>query len=86
MKMLFHRNKNKSHDDRGVTLLELILAISIFSIAAIVLFQGFVTSGRINKKSNLYLEATTTAQNVMEELKSGQNYRKMPFCVSGFGF
>ena len=70
MKMLFHRNKNKSHDDRGVTLLELILAISIFSIAAIVLFQGFVTSGRINKKSNLYLEATTTAQNVMEELKS----------------
>ena len=70
MKDFFRKNKNRNRDDRGVTLLELILAISIFSIAAIVLFQGFVTSGRINKKSNLYLEATTTAQNVMEELKS----------------
>lgn len=57
-------------DNRGMTLLEVIIAVAIFSIAAIILMQGFVTSGRINKKSNLYLEATSTAQNVMEELKA----------------
>ena len=52
-----------------MTLLEVIIAVSIFSITAIVLLQGFVTSSRINRKSNLYLEATTAAQNIMEEVK-----------------
>ena len=54
----------------GMTLLEVIIAVSIFSITAIVLLQSFVTSGRINRKSNLYMEATTTAQNIMEEIKA----------------
>ena len=57
-------------DNSGISLLEVIIAVSIFSIAAIVLFQGFITSGRINRKSNLYLEATSTAQNIMEEIKA----------------
>ena len=54
----------------GMSLLEVIVAVSIFSIAAIVLLQSFVTSSHINRKSNIYLEATSTAQNVMEEIKS----------------
>ena len=53
-----------------MSLLEVIVAVSIFSIATAVLLQSFVTSQRINKKSNLYLEATTVAQNIMEEIKS----------------
>ena len=53
-----------------MTLLEVIVAVSIFSITAIVLLQSFVTSGRINKKSNTYMEATTVAQNIMEEIKA----------------
>ena len=57
-------------NNAGMTLLEVIVAVSIFSIAAIVLLQSFVTSGRINRKSNTYLEATSTAQNVMEEIKA----------------
>ncbi|MDO4276894.1 MAG: type II secretion system protein [Eubacteriales bacterium] len=65
MKRNLRTNKNS-----GMTLLEAIIAVSIFSIAAIILLQGFVTSGRINKKSNLYLEATSMAQNIMEEIKS----------------
>ena len=32
--------------------------------------QSFVTSGRINRKSRIYLEATTVAQNIMEEIKA----------------
>lgn len=61
--------KNKD-PNAGMTLLEVIIAVSIFAIAALVLLQGFVTSGRINRKSNLYLEATTVAQNIMEEVKA----------------
>lgn len=64
------KNRKSIQDNRGVTLLEVLIAVAIFSVAALILMQGFVTSGRINKKSNLYLEASSTAQNVMEELKS----------------
>ncbi|MGN8754125.1 type IV pilus modification PilV family protein [Blautia sp. HCP3S3_C4] len=64
-------DRKKLHkDNTGMTLLEVIVAVSIFSITAIVLLQSFVTSSRINKKSNLYLEATTVAQNIMEEIKA----------------
>lgn len=62
--------KKKNNSNAGMTLLEVIIAVSIFSITAIVLLQSFVTSGRINRKSNLYLEATTVAQNIMEEIKA----------------
>lgn len=64
-----NRKKNKN-SNAGMTLLEVIVAVSIFSITAIVLLQSFVTSSRINRKSNTYLEATTVAQNVMEEIKA----------------
>ena len=64
-------DRKKLHkDNTGMTLLEVIVAVSIFAIAATVLLQSFVTSSRINKKSNLYLEATTVAQNIMEEIKA----------------
>ena len=62
--------KRRKKSNAGMSLLEVIVAVSIFSIAAAVLLQSFVTSQRINKKSNLYLEATTVAQNIMEEIKS----------------
>ena len=63
------RKKNKN-SNAGMTLLEVIIAVSIFAITAVVLLQSFVTSSRINRKSNLYMEATTTAQNIMEEIKA----------------
>lgn len=62
--------KKYNNSNAGMTLLEVIIAVSIFSITAIVLLQSFVTSNRINKKSNTYMEATTVAQNIMEEIKA----------------
>ena len=62
--------QKRKNPNAGMTLLEVIIAVSIFSITSIVLLQGFVTSSRINRKSNLYLEATTAAQNIMEEVKA----------------
>ena len=62
--------RKRKNANAGMTLLEVIIAVSIFSIAAIVLLQSFVTSGRINRKSDEYMEATTMAQNLMEEIKA----------------
>lgn len=60
----------KNKKNAGLTLLEVIVAVSIFSVAALVLLQGFVLSGRINRTSALYMSATDLAQNVMEDIKS----------------
>lgn len=55
---------------RGVTLLELIISMSMFAIAAIVLLQGFMSAGRVNKKTEETLRATELAQNIMEEVRA----------------
>lgn len=54
----------------GMSMIEIIIAVAIFAITAAVLLQAFVISGRINRKSGTYLEATTVAQNIMEEIKA----------------
>ena len=54
----------------GMSMIEIIIAVAIFAITAAVLLQAFVISGRINSKSGTYLEATTVAQNIMEEIKA----------------
>lgn len=64
------KGRKSNINDAGISLLELIIAVSIFAIAAVVFLQAFVTTGRVNKKSAIYLNATTTAQNLMEELKA----------------
>ena len=66
----WHKTKRAKEDERGISLLEVIIAMSIFGIAAIVLLQGFVSAGKINKKSQGYLIASELAENVMEEVKS----------------
>lgn len=62
--------KTLRQDNAGMSLLELVVAVSIFMVLALLLFRGFVSSSRLNKKSGIYLSATTTAQNIMEEIKA----------------
>lgn len=62
--------KTLRQDNAGMSLLGLVVAVSIFMILALVLFRGFISSSRLNKKSGIYLSATTMAQNIMEEIKS----------------
>ena len=57
-------------DNAGMSLLELVVAVGIFMVLALVLFRGFISSSRLNKKSGTYLSATTIAQNIMEEIKA----------------
>ena len=62
--------KTLRQNNAGMSLLELVVAVSIFMVLALLLFRGFVSSSRLNKKSGTYLSATTTAQNIMEEIKA----------------
>lgn len=62
--------KTLRQDNAGMSLLELVVAVSIFMVLALVLFRGFISSSRLNKKSGTYLSATTIAQNIMEEIKA----------------
>ena len=62
--------ENCIRDNRGVTLLEIIIAVTIFAIAALVIFKGFYSAGMMNKKSNTNMNATSAAQNIMEGVKT----------------
>lgn len=56
-------------DNKGYTLVELIVAIGILAIVVAPLLQGFVTSAKTNTKARKLLAATTVAENLMEEMK-----------------
>ena len=65
MKRLLNRIK-KNKDNKGFTLLEIIVAIMILSIVSIPLIHTFVTSAKVNQKAKRVQDATDVAQSVAE--------------------
>lgn len=59
----------RTNNNQGYTLLELVVAITILAIIAIPLMHGFVTAAKTNDKAREIAQATTIAQNVMEDIK-----------------
>lgn len=56
----------KKTDNRGVSLVELLVAVCIMAIIVVPLLHSFVTSYRMNARSRKTMRATTLAQNEME--------------------
>lgn len=56
----------KKVNNKGFTLVEVIIAVAILGIVMIPIFQNLITSSRINQKGRKVLNATNMAQNVME--------------------
>ena len=52
--------------DKGFSLVELLVAITILGIAAATVAHSFITSSRITQKSKTYGEATVAADNIAE--------------------
>lgn len=53
-------------NNKGFTLLELMLAVIILAIVIAPMLRGFVSSHRVNARSRHFMRATTLAQNEME--------------------
>ena len=45
--------KTVRQDNAGMSLVEIIAAVSIFMVLALILFRGFVSSSRLNKVGNV---------------------------------
>lgn len=57
-------------DNRGASLIEILVAITILVICAIPLFKSMILSSKMNAKSRILLAATNTAEAIMEDIKS----------------
>lgn len=62
--------KQITEDNRGMTLVEIIVAIVILAIVLVPLLHAFVTGANTERKSRQYGEATTAAQNLIESIES----------------
>lgn len=75
MKQHFHSN------NKGFTLIEVILSIAILSIVSVVVLRLFVTSHELNEQSRAIDLASNTASNVLESIKG---YRDFDTFISEF--
>lgn len=67
--MLKRNKQHKKMNNKGITLVELIVAITILMLVSGTLLSAFVSSMRMSKKSRDLHRATTVAQNIMEGVK-----------------
>lgn len=70
-KQMIRKDKKQGQQNKGFTLLEVLVAITILSIIVVPLLQAFVTSAGVNAKARREMNATSVAENVIEELKAG---------------
>ncbi|MCI5740214.1 MAG: type II secretion system protein [Lachnospiraceae bacterium] len=57
-------------DNRGATLIEILVAMAILAICALPLFKSLILSAQTNVKAREHLSATTAAEAVIEEMKA----------------
>lgn len=63
------RGHNLIEDNKGFSLVELVICVAILAIATIPLLSAFSMSGRVIGKAQSLQNATSVAESVMEELK-----------------
>ena len=69
MKLTKTRTKNNQLNNKGFTLLEVLVAVIILAIVCIPVFKSFVTSANTTAKSKLKMRATNAAENIMEDIQ-----------------
>ena len=67
MKRLISREIN---NNKGFSLIELLVGITILGIVSVPLLRAFATSAQTNAKAKVQMKATTAAENVMEDFRN----------------
>lgn len=62
--------KKMTGDNRGLSLIELLVAIAVLGIVCIPLINAFINSAKINRNAERVHSASTLAQSIMEEYKA----------------
>lgn len=62
--------QNKSKNNRGFTLVELLIAVVILAAVTIPFVANFVLTSKVNQKARNNLRTTATVQNMMEEISA----------------
>ncbi len=60
----------KRIDNKGMSLVELLIAVTILAIIVVPLLHAFVSSARVNRKSKQTQRLTTMGQDIMEGIKA----------------
>lgn len=63
-------SKNCINDDRGFSLVELVISVAILAIAVIPLMHSFTLAAKTNGKAGSVQNATSLAESIMEEVKA----------------
>ncbi len=64
------KSYGRKSDNRGLSLIELLVAVTILSIVVGVLLRGFILSAKVNQKAKVLHKATTLATDILEGLKA----------------
>lgn len=62
--------KKLKTNNKGFTLLEVLVAMVILTVVCVPLLRSFATSAQTNAKAKLQMKSTTAAENVMEKVKN----------------
>ena len=62
-------NKRNNCNNRGLSLVELLIAVTILAIIIVPLLRAFVSSAKLNMRAQRTLKATMIAENIMEEFE-----------------
>ncbi|MBQ7065632.1 MAG: prepilin-type N-terminal cleavage/methylation domain-containing protein [Lachnospiraceae bacterium] len=57
-------------NNKGFTLVEVLIAVSILAVLVVPLVANFVTSSKVNQKTKRVMNSTSIAQNIMEGISS----------------
>ena len=70
MKRLWKLLKRKKENNRGVTLIEAMVATVVLALAVIPLMNSIVTAAKVNAKTRLQQERNTLCMSIMEQVKA----------------
>ncbi|MBO6205769.1 MAG: prepilin-type N-terminal cleavage/methylation domain-containing protein [Lachnospiraceae bacterium] len=86
---MWRKGRKRKGNQKGVTLLEVVIALALFAIIVTPVAKSFLTAMKVNQRSRETMIATDVAQSIMEGI-SGKTYedvcKALDIAPTGFDF